>query len=85
LINFFYPFLGFNHLGLAVDGPYGLLLLSNFYNQVTDKHPNITDLVSLTLDLTVPTVLGSNFNTHSKIWSFPRTMPSPWINILKDW
>ena len=56
----------------------------NFYNDVKDRSA-LDTLLSLELDLMVPTLVTGDFNTHSRSWSTKGIMPSPWAERVEEW
>lgn len=51
----------------------------------TDFHASLGDILNIEMDLQIPTIIGGDFNTHSRTWSPPGIQPSPWADRLEDW
>jgi Endonuclease-reverse transcriptase len=59
--------------------------LMNFYHHVTDHQPKLEFLLSTSIDQETLTILASDFNTHSYLWSPRDINESQWAPMLETW
>jgi hypothetical protein len=56
----------------------------NMYHD-TDHHSSLDNILNIETDPHIPTIIGSNFNTHSRTWSPLGIQPSSWADNLEEW
>ena len=58
--------------------------LVNFYHDIRDGS-SLKALLSLDLNMVIPTMVIGDFNTHSPTWSLPNNPRSRWANQIEEW
>jgi hypothetical protein len=56
----------------------------NVYHDM-DHHTSLNNILSINMDPHTLTLIGGNFNTHSRMWSPPGIWHSSWADNLEDW
>jgi hypothetical protein len=56
----------------------------NIYHD-TDFCTSLANILNIETDPQTPTIIGGDFNTHSRMWSPPNIQPSLWVDNLEDW
>jgi Endonuclease-reverse transcriptase len=70
---------------LSLPSPLPTLTLLNFYHHVSSQTPLLHALTHTTIPCNATTLICSNFNTHSSLWSPGNLRPSPWAETLEEW